>query len=87
MKNKVKKDISYYLSLPWTYTIETFREDGETIYIVHVNELPGISTDAPTLQEAMDFIKDAMGVAFELYIDNSEEVPEPSEFGFCWQVQ
>jgi len=75
MKNIVK-DINYYLNIPWTYTIETTKETGELLYIVHVNELPGISTDAPNLQEAMELIKDAMIGAFELYLENNEEIPE-----------
>lgn len=77
MKNQIKKDIHYYLNLPWTYTVETMVEEGEKIYIVHVNELPGISTDAQTLTEAMDLIKDAMIAAINLYLEQGEEVPEP----------
>jgi predicted RNase H-like HicB family nuclease len=71
------KDIHYYLNLPWTYTIETTRETGELLYIVHVNELPGIATDAPTLGEAMELIKEAMIGAFKLYMKHGEEIPEP----------
>jgi len=76
-KMKNKKSLDYYLSLPWTYTIETIREDGETLYLVCVNELPGICTDASTVQEAMILIKDVMLGAFELYLENDEEIPEP----------
>ena len=75
-QNKTK-DINYYLNLPWTYTVETTRETGELLYIVHVNELPGIATDAPTLEEAMDLIKEAMKGAFKLYLKHGEEIPEP----------
>lgn len=75
--NKIKKSIDYYLNLPWTYTIETTKETGELLYIVHVNELSGISTDAPTLTEAMESIKEVMAVAFKHYLENGEEIPEP----------
>jgi antitoxin HicB len=71
------KDISYYLNLPWTYTIKEDRDKGKRIYIVHVNELPGIATDAPSLEEAMKLIKEAMEGVFELYLENDEEIPEP----------
>lgn len=71
------KDLNYYLNLPWTYTIETTRETGKLLYIVHVNELPGIATDSPSLDEAMELIKEAMTAAFELYMKNGEEIPEP----------
>ena len=76
MQNKTK-NIKYYLDLPWTYTVETTRETGELLYIVHVNELPGIATDAPTLEEAMTLIKEAMQGAFKLYLKHGEEIPEP----------
>lgn len=78
IKNKnMKKDLAYYLQLPWSYTIETAKEDGELYYIVYVNELPGICTDAPTLAEAMELIKEPMAAVFELYMKNGEEIPEP----------
>ncbi len=77
-RNNYKKDIKYYLNLPWTYTIETTNETGETLYIVHVNELPGISTDAPSIEEAMQLIKEAMQGAFEMYLEDGEEIPEPT---------
>ena len=76
MKNK--KDIQYYLNLPWTYTIETSRdENNAVIYVVHVNELPGVCTDADTIAQAMELIKDAMTGAFKLYLKLGEEIPEP----------
>jgi predicted RNase H-like HicB family nuclease len=74
---KKNKSIRYYLDLPWTYTIETTYETGKPLYIVHVNELPGIVTDAPTVEKAMKLIKEAMTAAFELYLKNDEEIPEP----------
>lgn len=76
-KNFNNKDINYYLDLPWTYTIETTRESGELLFIVHVNELPGIATDAPTIEEAMQLIKEAMKNTFELYLKHGDEIPEP----------
>lgn len=77
MQKKIKS-IDYYLNLPWTYTVETAQEKGKKIYIVHVNELPGVSTDAPTLPEAMELIKESMEGVFELYLENGEEIPEPA---------
>ena len=72
------RDLQYYLNLPWTYTVETTRETGELLYIVHVNELPGISTDAPILAEAFESIKEALAGALELYMKMGDEIPLPS---------
>jgi len=72
------KDITYYLDLPWTYSVEIGQDEkGEKIYIVSVNELPGVSTDAHNLDEAMELIQDAMEGAFRLYMKHGEEIPEP----------
>lgn len=75
-QNKIK-NIKYYLDLPWTYTVELIRKKGKPLYIVHVNELPGVATDASSLDEAMMLIREAMEGVFELYLENGEEIPEP----------
>ncbi len=77
MVMKKNKSLKYYLNLPWSYTVITAKENGETFFIVRVNELPGVCTDAPTIQEAMLSIKEAMQGAFELYLENGEVIPEP----------
>ncbi len=79
MESKKKyKNLEYYLNLPWTYTIEQTRDDDKNkIYIVRVNELPGICTDALSLDEAMELIKEPMKAAFEFYMENGENIPEP----------
>lgn len=74
MKNK---DLDYYLNLPWTYTIETESHKGKSYYIIRVNELPGICTDAENLADGMREIKDLIGCAVEIYIEKKEPVPEP----------
>jgi predicted RNase H-like HicB family nuclease len=73
-----KKELDFYLNLPWTYTIEIDKDNkGHKIYIVSVNELNGIKTDALTLEEAMENIKEAMLATFELYIELGKEIPIP----------
>jgi len=77
-KKEIKKDLQYYLNLPWTFTIEqTQDEDAKKIYIIYVNELPGVCTDASTIQEAAELITDAMTGAFKLYMKHGDPIPEP----------
>ena len=66
-KMKDKKDVNYYLKLPWTYTIETEVSDGASYYVIRVNELPGICTDAENLNVGMKEIKDLIACAVEIY--------------------
>lgn len=75
MKNK--KNIDYYLNLPWTYSIETETHKGKSYYIIRVNELPGICTDAEDLNEGMENIKEAIACVVEIYLERGEAVPEP----------
>lgn len=77
MVTKKNKNLDYYLNLPWSFTVNTTFEDDKPLFIVRVNELPGICTDATTIEEAIKLIKEAMKGAFELYVENNEEIPEP----------
>lgn len=80
IKKKIK-NVDYYLNLSWTYTIKTERDKkGKNFYIVSVNKLRGIATDASALQEAMELIKEVMATAFQMYLDNNEDIPEPQDF-------
>ncbi len=72
-----KKNLSYYLKLKWSYTIEQESHNGDDYYIIRVNELPGVSTDAETIEEGMKEIKDAIKAAIKLYLKNGEAIPEP----------
>ncbi len=72
-----KKNLNYYLNLNWTYTIEKENHKGQSYYIIRVNELPGVCTDAQTIEEGMKEIQDVIQAAIELYLKNGEEVPEP----------
>jgi antitoxin HicB len=80
-KTKIKKDLQYYLNLPWTYTIETTYETGEKLYVIHVNELHYLGTDAPTLEQAMASMQEIMTAVFEAAIKEGQELPEPIDQG------
>jgi predicted RNase H-like HicB family nuclease len=72
-----RKQIEYYLNFPWSYTIEQETSNGQHYFIIRVNELPGICTDAETVAEGMELIKEAIEGAVILYLKNGEQVPEP----------
>lgn len=74
---KESKEIKYYLSLPWTYTIETEMHEDSRYYIIRVNELPGICTDSESLDEGMQEIKNLIACAVGIYKEKGEPVPEP----------
>lgn len=72
-----KKDVKYYMNLNWSYTIEQEIHKGARYYIIRVNELPGVCTDATTVEEGMQEIKEAIEGAIRLYLKNREPIPEP----------
>ena len=72
-----KKNLNYYMNLKWSYTIEQESEKDKDYYIIRVNELPGVCTDALTIEEGLKEIKDAIRAAIKLYLKNGEPVPEP----------
>lgn len=71
------KDLKYYLRLNWSYTIEQSSHKGKKFYIIHVNELPGVCTDAKTIEEGMQNIQEALAATIELYLEQGDEIPEP----------
>jgi predicted RNase H-like HicB family nuclease len=82
-RKKNNKSLNYYLGLNWSYTIETEMDGKDRYYIIRVNELPGVCTDAETIEQGMESIKDAIEAAVKLYMKQNEPVPEPikkSEF-------
>lgn len=74
---KDKKDVNYYINLPWTYTIEKETHEASSYYIIRVNELPGICTDAESLDLGMEEVKGLIACAVEIYQEKGEPVPEP----------
>ncbi len=72
-----KKDLKYYLGLNWSYTIEQNVYKKKKFYIIRVNELPGVCTDATTIEEGMCNIQDAIAATIELYLEQGDPIPEP----------
>ena len=72
-----KKNLNYYMRLKWSYTVEEEESDGESFYVVRVNELPGVCTDAKSIEEGMIEIKKAIRATIKLYLKQGDPVPEP----------
>lgn len=72
-----RKKLKYYLNLKWSYTIEQDFHDGKKIYIIRVNELPGVCTDSNTIEQGMKDIRDSIAATIELYLEQGDPIPEP----------
>lgn len=76
MREKAKS-LSFYTRLKWTYTIEQDSHNGKDFYIIRINELPGICTDAESIEEGMKVVKESLKAAIKLYLSNNEKIPVP----------
>ncbi|WP_194848033.1 type II toxin-antitoxin system HicB family antitoxin [Candidatus Neptunochlamydia vexilliferae] len=72
-----KKNLSYYLNLKWSYTVEQETYNRKMYYVIRVNELPGVCTDAETIEEGIEEIKEAIKAAIKLYLKQGDPIPEP----------
>jgi antitoxin HicB len=75
MKMPNEKNIDYYMSLPYREVIESSPEGG---YVATIPDLKGCITQAETLTELVDMIKDAKLCWLESALDYGTEIPEPS---------
>jgi antitoxin HicB len=76
-KKEIKKNLDYYLRLNWSYTIEQEVHKRKRFYIIRVNELPGVCTDAPSIEKGMKDIQEAIAATIELYMEQGDPIPEP----------
>lgn len=74
MKKKMKKNIEYYLNLPYTFELSY---DPDHAWFIRVKELPGCTSQGETPDEAVVMIKDAMQLWIEDALEEGEAVPEP----------
>ncbi|BBB89978.1 MAG TPA: type II toxin-antitoxin system HicB family antitoxin [Methylomusa anaerophila] len=70
-----EKNLDYYMSLPYREVIESSPEGG---YVATIPDLKGCITQAETLTELVDMIKDAKMCWLESALDYGTEIPEPT---------
>ena len=71
----MKKDLSYYMSLP--YRIEIIKDPDENGYVAFIPELKGCITTGLTEEDALENLKDAKDTWLSSAIDNEDPIPEP----------
>lgn len=71
----MKKDIEYYIKLPWTYRIEYDPE--EKVYFARVSEIKYCMAHGDTPEEAISSFRTAFKIHLEVMIENGEKITEP----------
>ena len=72
-----KKDISYYLALPYSIHIQAEAEGG---FFARVEELKGCMTQGESLEEVAGNIRDAMEAWLTTALDRGIAIPEPESY-------
>lgn len=70
-----KKDLEYYMKLPYRIVFYPAEEGG---YVVEIPDLPGCLSQGETLEEAMQMIQDAKKCWIETCMELERPVPEPT---------
>ena len=69
----MRKDLDYYLALPYAITVFPGSHSGG--YVAKVNELPGCITQAESLPELLDMIEDAKRSWIHGALQDGIEIP------------
>ena len=70
-----KKNLNYYLNLPYTYIIEW--SDVDSCFLGSIVELERNMTCGQTREEVLANLKDALVSYITTSLDNKMEIPEP----------
>jgi len=72
-----KKDLQYYLNLPYSTIVEHIKEEDEEYFFSRVMELDGCHSHGSTRHEALDNLREAMETYLEVKLEYNDPIPEP----------
>lgn len=80
------KDLSYYMSLPYTIQIKEMNDESGRYFFATVAELHGCMSDGETLAEAYENIRESMEAWISNKLKHGEDVPEPVDDGYSGKL-
>jgi len=76
----MKKDLKYYLNLPYTIRIFKYIEyNGKEYFGAEIPELPGCGAEGRTREEALTKLQEAKRAWIEVSLERGLEIPEPKD--------
>jgi antitoxin HicB len=72
--DKPKKDLDYYLSLPYSILLVP---EGDGGWFAQIPELPGCMTFGDTQAEVLELIEDAKHLWLSHSLEEGDPIPEP----------
>jgi len=74
----MEKNLEYYMKLPYTIVVKRDEDnEGQTVYIARVLEIPHLLGDGKTQQEAIECLNTHMSMAIKAHLRDGIPVPEP----------
>jgi len=77
MKKTKDKDLEYYMSLNYPFTVELYEEDGQPRFGLQIPELQGVWADGKTVEEAYTDLIETKKLWFETCLEKGIDIPEP----------
>lgn len=79
IRNEAKKEIDYYMQLPYSILLHQLEDEGERYWIAEVPELPGCKSHGVTVEDAVNSLEEARKDWILDSLNKGEEVPVPVE--------
>lgn len=77
---KLKKDLNYYLNLPYKMEIEPISEDEGGGYFARLPQFGlSITGDGDTIEEALEMLEKFKKRSFKRYLEENRIIPEPKD--------
>jgi len=73
----IKKDLQYYLDLPYSVIVEHIKDDDGEYFFSRVMELDGCHSHGNTRHESLDSLREAMEGYIEVKLQYGDSIPEP----------
>jgi predicted HicB family RNase H-like nuclease len=80
------RDISYYLSLPYTMIIKNMNDETGTYLYGTFLELDGCQSTAKTHQELIENLEEVKTMWLESRLEHNEKIPEPQSLEFSGRI-
>ena len=77
----MKKDLNYYMSLPYSKIVTLYNDESGKYYVSKVMELEGCTSTGETEREALEGLNEAMECYLETKLEFGDPIPEPVQEG------
>ncbi len=84
---KVKKDLEYYLKLPYTIIVEPWDDGTGSYWVARIAELPHCMIHAGTPEEAVREIEEVKADWIESNLRRGLKIPEPRPHNYSGQIR